>query len=149
MRPSLAAALAATVVLVLAIPVGRPETSGPPAAPAVVDQPATPTQPTPASSPPSMIGIARRAMRWQLDAEAGRDKSLPPRTFTTDLERQLTERPPRPAPGRPTAHVVRVRETQPVPGARRVLVTVERGTERSQVTVIVLCRRRCLVASVE
>lgn len=143
------AAIAATAAVVTGMAIGTTKRSAEPsAAPALVDQPATPRTLVRVRSRPA-LRPAKRAIRWQLAAESGTRRTPPPNTFTTGLEQQLERRPPRPAPSNTPARVVRVRETQPVPGARRVLVTIARGTKRSQVTLRVICRRQCLVASIE
>lgn len=143
------AAIAATAAVVTGLAIGTTKRSAEPsAAPALVDQPATPRTLVRVRSRPA-LRPAKRAIRWQLAAESGTRRTPPPNTFTTGLEQQLERRPPRPAPSNTPARVVRVRENQPVPGARRVLATIARGTKRSQVTLRVICRRQCLVASIE
>ena len=144
------AAAAAAACLLIAMAFGHgPRDTRSSTAPAIVEQPATPPQPARAVHLPSVLGPATRAIRWQLAAETGSRQTPPPHTFTAELEQQLTSRPPRPAPAGTRAHVLGVRETQPIPGARRVLVTVRRGHALSQVTLLLLCRRQCLVASIE
>lgn len=147
-RRQVAASAAATATVFALAAANRKHGDELPATPAVVEQPATPRTPDRVRAR-SALRPARRAITWQLAAESGSQRTPPPNTFTTGLEQQLERRPPRPEPHRERARIVRIRETQPIPGARRVLVTVARDTERSQVTLLVLCRRRCLIASIE
>lgn len=147
-KPVLVAVAVIAAALAWALGSTAREPTDPVLPPPVVDRPAAP-QPITRVQRPSVSRSAERAMRWQLAAETGTRRTLPARTFTARLERELTSRPPRPQPGHARARLGRVREIQPVPGARRVLVTVHRGASQSTVTLLLVCRRRCLVASIE
>lgn len=149
-RRQLAASAAAAGLLLTSIVVGHdPRASRRATPPGVVEQPATSTQLAQPERVPSVLRPATRAIRWQLAAETGTRQTPPARTFTTELDQQLTSRPPRPATAGTHGRLLGIRETQPVPGARRVLATIRRGKARSQVTLVLVCRRQCLVASIE
>lgn len=147
--PVAAAALLAAAVTFLALshsaapgPTAPPgnATVSPPAAPAIRER-VPPAQ--------SALAATRRALRWQLVAEAGRAPRLPARTFTDRLASEVATRPPRPALSSPRAHVIRVREQTPIDGVRRVLATVRRRGRVEHVSFLVLCRPDCRVASIE
>lgn len=142
-----AAALIATVVVAIT---RRPP--APPHRPAALAAPVVSRSATAADAPvvgpgPSPLTAARRALHWQLAAEAGRTRNLPRRAFTYQLARELVLRPPG-ANGTP-GHLAALREQTPIGSVRRVLATVRRGHRAEHITVLVVCRRRCLVAGIE
>lgn len=144
-------AAAAGLIAAATVAAARPGAPGPArpdaGGPAVVSAPATPL-PAP-GRPPSPLPVARRALRWQLAAETGRRWALPAHTFTPKTARELTARPPARSPSRIRAKLVALREQTPAGGARRVLATVRRDRQAAHINLLVVCRPRCLVASVE
>lgn len=147
-RVAAAASIAAAAVVVVLDRSAAPRRTAPPLG-AIVSAPVAPTAEERAVRAPTAVAVARRGIHWQLAAEAGRPLRVPGRTFTDRLAAELAGRPPRPAPSSPRAHLVRVSEQTPIGGLRRVLTTVRRGSRVEHITLLVLCRPDCRVASIE
>lgn len=148
MKPQ-AATLAAAAALALTFAAHHTGERPTPPGPAIVNEPATPTPPPAALAEPSAITPGRAALRWQLAAEHGLRTQIPPGVFTDQLAHELARRPPATTPGLPRARVVRLRELKRAAGLRQLVATIRRGRHDEYVNVLLDCRRRCKVASIQ
>lgn len=143
------AALAVTTAVAVA---AAPDAPPPPTAgtgPATVRSAVAPAVPEPRARERSVLAVARGALGWQLAAEAGQSRPLPAHTFTGELSSALAARPPRPGARPRRARVLRVREQTRFGAIRRVLATVRRTRRVEHLTLLIICRPDCRVASIE
>lgn len=143
------AALAVTTAVAVAAAPDAPPRATAIAEPARVRSAVAPAVPEPRPHQRSALAVARRALRWQLAAEADISHPLPALTFTGELSSALAARPPRPAARPRRARLLRVREQAGFGAIRRVLATVRRTRRVEHLTLLVICRPECRVASIE